>query len=253
VNNRLVPNAIEPRSANASYSRAEDGYTLYVASQNPHVERLLMTAFVLGLPENKVRVSRPTWAAASARRSTSTRGRGRHLGLEAAQPAGEVDLRPQRAFVSDAHGRDHVTVAELALDKNGKFLAMRVQTTANLGAYLSTSPRASRRSSTRRCSRASTPRRHLLRGHRGVHQHHAGGRLPRRRPAEATYVSSGWSKPRRASSSSIRSRSGGATSSRLPLSDAGRAVLRHGQLRGDARARRSTRGRRGLQKRKKSR
>jgi aerobic carbon-monoxide dehydrogenase large subunit len=55
VNNRLVPNAIEPRSANAAYSRAEGGYTLYVANQNPHVERLLMTAFVLGLPENKVR------------------------------------------------------------------------------------------------------------------------------------------------------------------------------------------------------
>src|SRR5438270_9275795 len=50
VNNRLIPNAIEPRSANATYSRAEAGYTLYVTSQNPHVERLLMTAFVLGLP-----------------------------------------------------------------------------------------------------------------------------------------------------------------------------------------------------------
>ncbi|HEY7759402.1 MAG TPA: molybdopterin cofactor-binding domain-containing protein, partial [Burkholderiales bacterium] len=59
VNNRLIPNAMEPRSALASYSRADDGYTLYVASQNPHVERLLMTAFVLGLPEHKVRVIAP--------------------------------------------------------------------------------------------------------------------------------------------------------------------------------------------------
>ena len=59
VNNRLIPNAIEPRSANATYSRADDSYTLYVASQNPHVERLLMTAFVLGLPESKVRVVAP--------------------------------------------------------------------------------------------------------------------------------------------------------------------------------------------------
>jgi carbon-monoxide dehydrogenase large subunit len=56
VNNRLVPNAIEPRAALASYNRAEDGYTLYVASQNSHVERLLMTGFVLGLPEHKVSV-----------------------------------------------------------------------------------------------------------------------------------------------------------------------------------------------------
>jgi carbon-monoxide dehydrogenase large subunit len=139
VNNRLVPNAIEPRSANASYSRAEDGYTLYVASQNPHVERLLMTAFVLGLPENKVRVVAPdvgggfgskiylypedvvvTWAS-------------KQLG----RPVKWTSDRSE-AFVSDAHGRDHVTVAELATDANGKFLAMRVRTTANLGAYLST-------------------------------------------------------------------------------------------------------------------
>jgi aerobic carbon-monoxide dehydrogenase large subunit len=139
VNNRLVPNAIEPRSANASYSRADDGYTLYVASQNPHVERLLMTAFVLGLPENKVRVVAPdvgggfgskiylypedvvvTWASKQLNR-----------------PVKWTSDRSE-AFLSDAHGRDHVTVAELALDKNGKFLAMRVRTTANLGAYLST-------------------------------------------------------------------------------------------------------------------
>src|SRR5437870_4609265 len=139
ANNRLIPNAIEPRSANATYSRAEASYTLYVASQNPHVERLLMTAFVLGLPENKVRVVAPdvgggfgskiylypedvvvTWAA-----------------RQLARPVKWTAERSE-AFVSDAHGRDHVTTAELALDKDGKFLAMRVHTTANLGAYLST-------------------------------------------------------------------------------------------------------------------
>jgi aerobic carbon-monoxide dehydrogenase large subunit len=59
VNNRLVPNAMEPRAAIGSYSRATDEYTLYVSNQNPHVERLLMTAFVLSLPEHKVRVIAP--------------------------------------------------------------------------------------------------------------------------------------------------------------------------------------------------
>jgi aerobic carbon-monoxide dehydrogenase large subunit len=139
VNNRLIPNAIEPRAALASYNRAADSYTLYVASQNPHVERLLMTAFVLGLPEHKVRVIAPdvgggfgskiylyaedvvvTWASRQINRPvkwTAERG---------------------ESFLSDAHGRDHLTHAELALDKDGKFLAMRVQTTASMGAYLST-------------------------------------------------------------------------------------------------------------------
>ena len=139
VNNRLVANAIEPRAAVASYNRAEEAYTLYVASQNPHVERLLMTAFVLGLPEHKVRVIAPDVGG----------GFGSKIYLYAEETAmvwaSKRVGRPIRwaaerseAFISDAHGRDHVTHAELALDAQGKFLAMRVNTTANLGAYLST-------------------------------------------------------------------------------------------------------------------
>ena len=139
TNNRLVPNAIEPRAAIASYNRASDEYTLYVANQNPHVERLLMTAFVLGLPEHKVRVIAPdvgggfgskiflyaedvalTWAA-------------KQLNCAIKWTADRSE-----AFLSDAHGRDHVTHAEMAMDKDGKFLALRVHTDANLGAYLST-------------------------------------------------------------------------------------------------------------------
>ena len=138
INNRLVPNAIEPRAAVASYSRADDAYTLYVANQNPHVERLLMTG-LLGLAEHKLRVIAPdvgggfgskiylyaedvvvTWAAKQLNRPV------------------KWTAERSESFLSDAHGRDHVTKAELALDKNGKFLAMRVVTTANMGAYLST-------------------------------------------------------------------------------------------------------------------
>lgn len=139
TNNRLVPNAMEPRAAIGAYNRASDEYTLYVANQNPHVERLLMTAFVLGLPEHKVRVIAPdvgggfgskiflyaedvalTWAA-------------RQLNCAIKWTADRSE-----AFLSDAHGRDHVTEAEMAMDANGKFLALRVHTDANLGAYLST-------------------------------------------------------------------------------------------------------------------
>ncbi|MBS0340379.1 MAG: xanthine dehydrogenase family protein molybdopterin-binding subunit [Proteobacteria bacterium] len=139
VNNRLIPNAIEPRVAVAAYNRANEEYTLYVANQNPHVERLLMTAFVLGLPEHKVRVIAPdvgggfgskiflyaedvalTWASKQLNRSIKW-----------------VADRSE-SFLSDAHGRDHVSHAEMAMDKDGKFLAMRAHTDANLGAYLST-------------------------------------------------------------------------------------------------------------------
>src|SRR6476646_5800027 len=139
VNNRLVPNAIEPRAALASYSRADDAYTLYVASQNPHVERLLMTAFVLGLPEHKVRVIAPDVGGGFGSKiylypeETAMVWASRQL----ARPVKWTSDRSE-AFLSDAHGRDHVTHAELALDKDGKFLAMRVHTTAAMGAYLST-------------------------------------------------------------------------------------------------------------------
>ena len=138
-NNRLIPNAIEPRAALAQYSRSEDAYTLHVSNQNPHVERLLMTAFVLGLPEHKVRIIAPDVGG----------GFGSKIFLYAEETvitwASKRINRPikwtaerSESFMSDAHGRDHATKAQLALDKDGKFLAMRVTTKANLGAYLST-------------------------------------------------------------------------------------------------------------------
>lgn len=139
TNNRLIPNAIEPRAALASYQRADDSYTLYVANQNPHVERLLMAAFVLGIPEHKLRVIAPDVGG----------GFGSKIFLYAEETAlvwaSKRLNRPikwtaerSESFLSDAHGRDHVTTAELALDADGKFIGMRVHTQANLGAYLST-------------------------------------------------------------------------------------------------------------------
>ena len=139
VNNRLIPNAMEPRAAIGVYNRASDEYTLYVSNQNPHVERLLLTAFVMGLPEHKVRVIAPdvgggfgskiylyaedvcvTWASKKLNRTI------------------KWTAERSESFLTDAHGRDHVSHAELAMDKDGRFLALRVHTDANLGAYLST-------------------------------------------------------------------------------------------------------------------
>src|SRR4029453_4719870 len=138
-NNRLIPNAIEPRAANASYDRGGDAYTLYVTSQNPHVERLLMPAFVLGLPEHKGRVVAPDVGGGFGSKIYlypeetalvwTTKRVGRPIKWTAER---------SESFLADAHGRDHVTTAELATDAKGHFLAMRVNTIANMGAYLST-------------------------------------------------------------------------------------------------------------------
>ncbi|OYU84842.1 MAG: carbon monoxide dehydrogenase, partial [Burkholderiales bacterium PBB5] len=138
-NNRLIPNAMEPRCANAQYDPHADNYTLYVSNQNPHVERLLMCAFVLGIPEHKMRVVAPDVGG----------GFGSKIFLYGEETAivfaSKLLKRPikwtcsrSEAFLSDAHGRDHATTVSLGLDKDGKFLALQVHTTANLGAYLST-------------------------------------------------------------------------------------------------------------------
>jgi carbon-monoxide dehydrogenase large subunit len=139
VNNRLVPNAMEPRAAIGEFDRATGEYTLFTTSQNPHVIRLLMGAFVLHIPEAKLRVVAPdvgggfgskiyhyaeeaivTWAAGKLRRPV------------------KWTAERSESFMSDAHGRDHVTHVELALDADAKFLALKVSTIANMGAYLST-------------------------------------------------------------------------------------------------------------------
>ncbi len=139
VQNRLVPNAIEPRACLAQYEPATGDYTLYLTSQNPHLIRLLLSAFVLQIPEHKLRVIAPdvgggfgskiflypeetilTWAAGKLGRAI------------------KWTAQRSESFMTDRHGRDHVTRVELAMDKDAKFLGLRVKTVANMGAYLST-------------------------------------------------------------------------------------------------------------------
>jgi aerobic carbon-monoxide dehydrogenase large subunit len=139
TNNRLIPNAMEPRAALGEFDTNSGDFTLYTTSQNPHVIRLLMGAFVLHIPENKLRVVAPdvgggfgskiyhyaeeaivTWAAGKVRRPV------------------KWTAERSESFMSDAHGRDHDSTAEMALDADDNFLALRISTLANMGAYLST-------------------------------------------------------------------------------------------------------------------
>ena len=139
VNNRLIPNAMEPRAAIGDYNVGKDEYTLFTTSQNPHVIRMLMGAFVLGVPEHKIRVISPDVGGGFGSKIF-------HYAEEAIVIWSSKRLgRPVKwtaerseSFMSDAHGRDHVSHAEMAMNENGEFLALRVSTRANLGAYLST-------------------------------------------------------------------------------------------------------------------
>src|ERR687893_1162231 len=139
VNNRLVPNAIEPRAAVGEYDPGTDNYTLYTTSQNPHVARLVLSAFIGVAPEHKLRVIAPDVGG----------GFGSKIFIYAEETvcvwAAKKVGRPVKwtsdrteAFLCDAHGRDHVTHAEVALGEDGRILGLRVATIANLGAYLST-------------------------------------------------------------------------------------------------------------------
>jgi carbon-monoxide dehydrogenase large subunit len=139
TNNRLIPNAMEPRAAVGVYDRSMDQFTLYTTSQNPHLERLILSAFVQVAPEHKLRVIAPDVGG----------GFGSKIAIYAEETAAiwaaKKVARPVKwtaerseSFLTDTHGRDHITHAELGLDAQGKFTALKVQTTANLGAYLST-------------------------------------------------------------------------------------------------------------------
>lgn len=139
VNQRVSPNAMEPRSYIGHYDGVYDKYTLYTSTQNPHLIRLLMCAFVLGLPEHKVRVVGPDVGGGFGSKIY-------HYTEEAlvtlaakktGRPVKWTETRSE-AFLTDAHGRDHVTKAEMGFDGDGKIVGLRIKTFANLGAYLST-------------------------------------------------------------------------------------------------------------------
>jgi carbon-monoxide dehydrogenase large subunit len=139
TNNRLAPNAMEPRAANGAWESSSEEYTLYTTSQNPHLTRLLLAAFTLKTPEHKLRVVAPDVGGGFG--SKIFHYAEELLVLWAAKRIGRpVKWTSDRmeAFKTDAHGRDHISRASLALDGNGKFLGLRVATLANMGAYLST-------------------------------------------------------------------------------------------------------------------
>ena len=136
VNNRLIPNAMEPRAAIGDYNPSSEELTLYTASQNPHLSRLILSAFNAVHPEHKFRVVAPDVGG----------GFGSKINAYAEDVvvawASKKIERPVKwvaerteSFLSDNHGRDHLTHVELALKNDGKITGIKVETIANLGAY----------------------------------------------------------------------------------------------------------------------
>src|SRR5215470_5943785 len=140
VNNRLVPNAMEPRAAIGDYDAGNDSFTLWNTTQNPHVARLVISAFVGVAPEHKLRVIAPDVGGGFGSKifiypeEVVCLWASKKIG---GRPVKWVSERSE-AFLADAHGRDHVTHADMAVDADGKITALKVKTIANLGAYMST-------------------------------------------------------------------------------------------------------------------
>ena len=138
VNNRLVGAAIETRAVAAVPEPGGDRVTVHATTQTPHHTRRQVAA-ELGIPEGAIRVISPDVGGGFGYK-------GKHYPEETIVPWAARRLgRPVRwaagrgeSFVTDTQGRDHLTHAELALDGDGRYLGLRVETKANLGAYIST-------------------------------------------------------------------------------------------------------------------
>jgi carbon-monoxide dehydrogenase large subunit len=139
INNRTIPNAMEPRAAIGEYDKGTGDFKLTVTSQNPHVHRLALSAFIQVAPEHKLQVIAPDVGGGFGSKifiyqeETTVIWAAKKVG----RPIKWIAERSE-SFVTDCHGRDHVTHAELALSEAGDFLGLRVSTIANMGAYLST-------------------------------------------------------------------------------------------------------------------
>src|SRR6185437_7967550 len=139
VNNRLVPNAMEPRAAIGEYDAGSGVFTLTTTSQNPHVARLVLSAFVNIAPEHKLRVIAPDVGGGFGSKifiypeETVCVWAAKKVGRPVKWTADRSE-----SFLTDAHGRDHISKAALALDANGKIMGLKVRTIANIGAYMST-------------------------------------------------------------------------------------------------------------------
>ena len=137
-NNRLIPNAMEPRASIGDYNPSSDELTLYTTNQNPHLSRLVLSAFGGIHPEHKFRVVAPDVGGGFGSKiyAYAEDAVAAWASKKIERPVKWVAERSE-SFLSDCHGRDHITHVELAVKSDGKITGLKVDTIANIGAYAS--------------------------------------------------------------------------------------------------------------------
>jgi aerobic carbon-monoxide dehydrogenase large subunit len=140
VNQRLIPNSMETRGDIGWYNPGTDEYTIWMSSQTPHIQRLLISAFVMGIPEHKIRCISPDIGGAFGSRIYCYADF--ILVLHASKAIGGRPVKwvegRRENYHSTVHGRDHITYIEVAAKRDGTVTGLKVKTYANLGGRLST-------------------------------------------------------------------------------------------------------------------
>ena len=140
VNQRLIPNPMETRGDIGWYNPGTDEYTIWMSSQTPHIQRLLVGIFTMGIPEHKLRCISPDVGGAFGTKIFCYADYALVLHASKAiggRPVKWVEGR-RESYGSTIHGRDHITYLEIAGKRDGEVTGLRVRTLANLGGRLST-------------------------------------------------------------------------------------------------------------------
>jgi len=140
INQRLIPTSMEPRGSIGSYDPGTDQYTLWATSQAPHVHRLLLAVFVLGVPEQNIRVIAPDMGGGFGCKIFVYYDMALTLCLSKKLGGRPVKFYEDRSenYLTTTHGRDHITDIEVGASADGTITALKVKTWANIGAYFST-------------------------------------------------------------------------------------------------------------------
>ena len=184
VNQRLIPNPMEVRGDIGWYNPGTDEYTIWMSSQTPHIQRLLLAAFVMGIPEHKIRCISPDVGGAFGTKIFCYPDYALVLFASKAlggRPVKWIEGR-RESYGSTIHGRDHITYLEIAGKRDGEVTGPAGQDAGQpRWPALDHRPRHPDHALRPRPERLLQDPERLCRGDRRLHEHHVRRRVPRRR------------------------------------------------------------------------